>query len=119
MRQILIIYSLLKNFTKMKRRHIIIAKRYFDNKFIVRGPGKNENEISRTDMLFYRSFADIITSVIEKDSGHRYLLDVRDTDNNSKLEANIKLCCKRVAIFVKRKLEEYDNTLKIDIIKLY
>ena len=102
----------------MKRRHVLIAKRYFDNKFIMRGPGKNEDEISRTDMIFYRSFADIITSVIEKDSGHRYLLDIRDSDN-SKLNTNIKLCCKRIAIFVKRKLEEYDNTLKIDIIKLY
>lgn len=119
MRQILIIYSLLKNFTKMRRRHIVIAKDYSDNKFFMRESRKNEEVISRPRMIFYRSFAEIITSAIEKDSRHRYLLDIRGADNNSKLEADIKLYCKRVAIFVKRKLEEYDNTLKIDIIKLY
>lgn len=118
MRQILIIYSLSKNFTKMKRRHVVIAKNYSDNKFFMRESRKNEEVISRPRMIFYRSFADIITSAIEKDSGHRYLLDIRNADN-SKLDTNIKLYCKRVAIFVKRKLEEYDNTLKIDIIKLY
>lgn len=102
----------------MKRRHVLIAKRYSDNKFFMRTSRKNEEEISRERVIFYRSFAEIITSAIEKDSGHRYLLDIRDT-NNSKLDTDIKLCCKRVAIFVKRKLEEYNNTLKIDIIKLY
>lgn len=104
MRQILIIYSLLKNFTKMKRRHVIIAKNYSNNKFFIRDSRKNEEVI--------------ITGVIEKDSGHRYLLDIRGADN-SKLDTDIKLYCKRVAIFVKRKLEEYDDTLKIGIIKLY
>lgn len=102
----------------MKRRHVIIAKHHDDNKFFMRESRKNEETISRVRMIFYRSFADIITSAIEKDSGHRYLLDIRNADN-SKLDTNIKLYCKRVAIFVKRKLEEYDNTLKIDIIKLY
>ena len=102
----------------MKRRHVIIAKRRFENEIFMRVSRKNEEMISRPRMIFYRSFADIITSAIEKDSGHRYLLDIRDADN-SKLDTNIKLCCKRVAIFVKRKLEEYDNTLKIGIIKLY
>ena len=102
----------------MKRRHVIIAKRRFENEIFMRVSRKNEEVISRPRMIFYRSFAEIITSAIEKDSGHRYLLDIRDA-NNSKLDANIELCCKRVAIFVKRKLEEYDNTLKIGIIKLY
>lgn len=102
----------------MKRRHVLIAKRCSDNKFFMRVARKNEEVISRPRTIFYRSFVEIITSAIEKDSGHRYLLDIRDSDN-SKLNTNIKLCCKRIAVFVKRKLEEYDNTLKIDIIKLY
>lgn len=102
----------------MKRRHVIIAKHHFENKIFMRVSRKNEETISRPRMIFYRGFADIITSAIEKDSGHRYLLDIRNADN-SKLDADIKLYCKRVAIFVKRKLEEYDNTLKIGIIKLY
>lgn len=102
----------------MKRRHVLIAKRCSDNKFFMRVARKNEEVISRPRTIFYRSFVEIITSAIEKDSGHRYLLDIRGADN-SKLNTNIKLCCKRTAIFVKRKLEEYDNTLKIDIIKLY
>lgn len=102
----------------MKRRHILIAKRYSDNKFFMRVFHKNEDLIKHSRMVFYRTCGEIITTVIEKDSGHRYLLDIRDT-NDSKLGIDIKLCCKRIAIFVKRKLEEYDDTLKIDIIKLY
>lgn len=102
----------------MRRRHVVIAKNYSDNKFFMKESRKNEEVISRPRMIFYRSFAEIITGVIEKDSGHRYLLDIRGADN-SKLDTNIKLCCKRIATFVKRKLEEYDDTLKIDIIRLY
>ena len=118
MKRTLIIYSTLKNSTNMKRRHVVIAKRYSDNKFFMRVSRKNEEVISRPRMIFYRSFSEIITSAIEKDSGHRYLLDIKNADN-SKLDTNIELCCKRVAIFVKRKLEEYNDALKIDIIKLY
>lgn len=102
----------------MKRRHILIAKRYSDNKFFMKISSNNQDMINRSQMIFLRLWGDIITHVIEKNSGHRYLLDIRDA-NNSKLNANIKLCCKRSAIFVKRNLEEYDGTLKIDIIKLY
>lgn len=102
----------------MKRRHLVIAKRYSDNKFFMRISSNNQDMISLSQMIFYRNLGEVITHVIEKDSGHRYLLDIRDTDN-PKLNTNIKLCCKRSAIFVKRNLEEYDDTLKIDIIKLY
>lgn len=102
----------------MKRRQVLIAKSYSDNEFFMKVSRKNEEVISRPQMIFYRSFAEIIATAIEKNSGHRYLLEIRDS-NNSKLDTGIKLCCKRIAIFVKRKLEEYDNTLKIDIIKLY
>lgn len=103
----------------MKRRHVVIAKGYDDNNFFMRVARKNEEELNRKRMAFYKSFAEIVIPIIEKETGHRYLLDIRGADNNSKAEANIKLCCKRIAIFVKKKLEEYDDTLKINIIKLY
>lgn len=102
----------------MKRRHIVIAKRYSDNKFFMKISSDNQDMISRSQMIFYRNIGEVVTHVIEKDSGHRYLLDIRDAEN-PKLNTNIKLCCKRSAIFIKRDLEKYDNTLKIDIIKLY
>ena len=102
----------------MKRRHIVIAKRYSDDKFFMKISSNNQDMISRSQMIFYKNLGDVITQIIEKESGHRYLLDIRDTDN-PKLNTNIKLCCKRSAIFVKRQLEEYDDTLKINIIKLY
>lgn len=102
----------------MKRRYILIAKRYSDNKFFMKVSSNNQDMVSRSQMIFHRNLGDAIVHVIEKDSGHRYLLDIRD-DENPKLNTNIKLCCKRSAIFVKRNLEEYDDTLKIDIIKLY
>lgn len=102
----------------MKRRHILIAKRYSDNKFFMKISSNNQDMITRSQMIFYRNMGEVITHVIEKESGHRYLLDIRDAEN-PKLNTNIKLCCKRSAIFVKRNLEEHDDTLKIDIIKLY
>ena len=74
--------------------------------------------VSRSEMILHKNIGDVITYVIEKKSGHRYLLDIKNADH-PKLNTNIKLCCKRSAIFVKRNLEEYDDTLKIDIIKLY
>lgn len=102
----------------MRRRHILIAKRYSDDKFFMKISSNNQDMISRSQMIFHRNIGDVIMHVIEKVSGHRYLLDIRDADN-PKLNTNIKLCCKRSAIFVKRNLVEYDDTLKIDIIKLY
>lgn len=102
----------------MKKRHILIAKRYSDNKFFMKISSNNQDMVSRSQMIFYKNIGDVIIHVIEKESGHRYLLDIRDADN-PKLNTNIRLCCKRSAIFVKRNLEEYDDTLKIDIIKLY
>lgn len=102
----------------MKRRHILLAKRYADNKFFMKISRNNQDMISRSQMIFHGNSADVVTNLIEKESGHRYLLDIKSADN-SNLSENIKLCYKRSAIFAKRKLEEYDDTLKINIIKLY
>lgn len=102
----------------MKRRHILIAKRYSDDNFFMKISHNNQDMVSRSQMIFHRNLGDVITHIIEKESGHRYFLDIKD-DDNPKLNPNIKLCCKRSAIFAKRQLEEYDDTLKIDIIKLY
>lgn len=102
----------------MERRHILIAKSYSDNKFFMKISHNNQDMVSRSQMIFHRNLGDVITHVIEKKSGHRYFLDIKDADH-PKLNTNIKLCCKRSAIFVKRQLEEYDDTLKIDIIKFY
>ena len=102
----------------MKRRHILIAKRYSDNKFFMKISNNNQDMINLSEMVAHRNIGDVITHIIEKESGHRHLLDIKDADHPN-LNTNIKLCCKRSSIFVKRKLEEYDNTLKINIIKLY
>lgn len=102
----------------MKRRHILIAKRYSNNKFFMKISDNNQDMVSHSQMIFHKNIGDVITQIIEKESGHRYLLDIRDSEN-PKLNTNIKLCCKRSAIFVKRNLEKYDDTLKINIIKLY
>lgn len=102
----------------MERRYVLIAKSYSDNKFFMKISHNNQDMVSRSQMIFHKNLGDVITHVIEKKSGHRYFLDIKDADH-PKLNTNIKLCCKRSAIFVKRQLEEYDDTLKIDIIKFY
>lgn len=102
----------------MKRRHVLLARRYADDKFFMKISHNNQDMISLSQMIFHGNSAEVVTHIIEKESGHRYLLDIRDA-NNPNLNENIKLCCKRSAIFVKKRLEEYDNTLKINIIKIY
>ena len=102
----------------MKRRHILIAKRYSDNEFFMKISDNNQDMVSRSEMVVHRNIGDVITHVIEKESGHRYFLDIKGADH-PKLNTNIKLCCKRSAKLVAKNLKEYDDTLKIYINQIY
>ena len=102
----------------MKKRFILLAKFYSSDRFFTKVSHNERDMISRSEMISRKNIGDIIAHFIEKESGHRYLLDIKDCEN-SDLGTNIKFCTKKIAKFAKKALEEYDETLKIDIIKLY
>lgn len=102
----------------MKKRYILLAKRYSDNKFFTKISHSEYDMIYRTEMICHRDLGEVITHLIEKESGHRYFLDIKDCNNPNPSE-NINLCTKKSAIFATKALKEYDDTLKINIIKLY
>ena len=102
----------------MNKRFILLAKLYANDKFFIKVSHNERDMVSRSEMIYRKNIGDIIAHLVEKESGHRYLLDIKDCENPD-LGTNIKLCTKKSAIFAKKALEEYDETLKVDIIKLY
>lgn len=110
--------SVTKKQTIMEKRFILLARLYANNKFFTKISHNERDMVSRSEMFAHKNIGDIIDHFIEKNSGHRYLLDIKDCEN-PELGTNIKFCTKKSATFAKKALEEYDDTLKIDIIKLY
>lgn len=102
----------------MNKRFILLAKIYSSGNFFVKVSDNERDMISRSEMIYRKCLGDIIGHFEEKESGHRYRLDIKDCENPD-LKPDIKFCSKKIAKFAKKTLEEYDDTLKIDIIKLY
>lgn len=102
----------------MKTSFILIAKSYsrepyFSKKF------KNEKDCLNFGEGFCRSNkGDIITYLKEKNRGHRWDIDIID-DNDGIIHSCIFTNSKKNAIFAKKKLMEYDESLKIEITKIY
>ena len=102
----------------MNKRFILLAKIYSSGNFFMKVSHNERDMVSRSEMIYRKGVGDIIGHFTEKESGHRYLLDIKDCENPN-LKADIKFCSIKTAKFAKKTLEEYDETLKIDIIKLY
>ena len=96
----------------MKRRHVLIAKRYSNNEFFMKVSNNNQDMVSRSEMIFHKNIGNVITHVIEKESGHRYLLDIRDADH-PKLNSNILSIPVATAVLT---LLDLINTLNISIV---
>lgn len=102
----------------MNKRFILLAKLYSNEKFFIKVSQNEKDMISRSEMICQKDTGDVIAHFTEKRSGHRYLLDIKNCEN-SNLGENIKFHTKKIAKFAKKALEEYNETLKINIIKLY
>lgn len=102
----------------MSKRFILLAKMYSSGNFFMKVSDNKRDMMSRSEMIYRKGMGDIIGHFEEGESGHRYLLDIKDRKNPD-LEPVIKFCSKKIAKFAKKTLEKYDDTLKIDIIKLY
>ena len=102
----------------MNKKFILLAKIYSSGNFFMKVSYNKKDMISRSEMIYHKCLGDIIGHFEEKKSGHRYLLDIKNCENPD-LRPDIKFCSKKIAKFAKKALEEYDDTLKINIIKLY
>ena len=102
----------------MNKRFILLAKLYSNEEFFIKVSQNEKDMVSRSEMIGQRGTGDIIGHFVEQRAGHRYLLDIKDCENPN-LGTNIEFHTKKTAKFAKKALEEYDETLKIDIIKLY
>lgn len=103
----------------MKTRIIIIARSYSQELFYLK-KFKNEKEaINHGERIVHQNKGCVITYLEEKNSGHRWEVDVIE---NVKVGLNISTLIvnsKKNAKLVAKVLKEYDDTLKTNIYKLY
>ena len=102
----------------MKKRFILLAKIHSSGNFFMKVSYNERDMMSRSEMIYRKDMGDIIGHFVENETGHRYLLNIKDCEN-PELRPDIKFCTIKTAKFAKKALIEYDETLKIDIIKLY
>lgn len=82
---------------------------------------KNENEAIQTAQALSNRRAcvhNIISMIKTKKTGHKWDIRVWSIDRPSKMEY-ISFYSKKDAIFAIKKIEEYDDTLKTDLTKIY
>lgn len=89
--------------------------------FIFSQDFKKENDAIQTAQALGNSRIrphDIISILKTKKTGHRWILAVWNIDNIQKMEY-IFFYSKKDARFAIEKIKEYDDTLKIDLTKIY
>lgn len=99
----------------MKTRIIIIARSYSQELFYSK-KFKNEREaINHGERIVHQNKGCVITYLVESNTGHRWEIDVKEGLNISTLVVNSK----KSAILVAKNLKEYDDTLRLNINKIY
>ena len=102
----------------MKTSFILIAKSYSRELYFSKN-FKNERDCLNFGEGFSRgNKGDIITYLEKKGGGHRWDIDIID-DNEGIKHSCIITDSKKNATFAKKKLMEYDDSLKIEITKVY
>lgn len=103
----------------MKTRTIIIAKNYSQELFYLK-KFKNEKEaINHGERIVHQNKGCVITYLEEKNSGHRWEIDVIENVKEGLNISTLVVNSKKNAILVVKALKEYDDTLKININKNY
>lgn len=102
----------------MKTSFILIAKNYSQELYFAKN-FKNERDcINFGEGFCHGGKGDIITYLKKKGGKHRWDIDIID-DNEEIKYSCIIVDSKKNAIFAKKKLMEYDDSLKIEITKIY
>lgn len=102
----------------MKTSFILIAKCYSQETYFCKN-FKNERDCLSFGEGFCRSGkGDMITYLKKKGGRHRWDIDIID-DNEGVKHSCIIVDSKKNAIFAKKRLMQYDDSLKIEITQIY
>ena len=103
----------------METRTIIIARSYSQELFYSK-KFKNEKEaIEHGERITHQYKGCVITYLKEKKTGHRWEIDVIEQIKSGINISTLIVNSKKSAKLVARELKEYDDSLKINICKIY
>lgn len=103
----------------MKTRIIIIARSYSQELFYSK-KFKNEREaINHGERITYQNKGCVITYLVESNTGHRWEVDVIENVKEGLNISTLVVNSKKNAKLVAKALKEHDDTLKINICKIY
>ena len=102
----------------MNKPFILIAKSYSRELYFSKNFKEEANCLNFGEGFSRSDKGDIITYLKRKSGRHRWDIDIID-DNEGIKHSCIIVDSKKNAIFAKKKLMEYDDSLKIEITKVY
>lgn len=103
----------------MKTRIIIVARSYSQELFYLK-KFKNEKEaINHGERIAHQYKGDVITYFEEKNTGHRWEIDVIENVKEGLNISTLIVNSKKNAKLVAKALKEYDDTLRVNINKNY
>lgn len=103
----------------METKTTIIARNYSQELFYLK-KFKNEKEaINHGERIAHQNKGDVITYLKEKRTGHRWEIDVIENVKEGLNISTLVVNSKKSAKLVAKVLKEYDDTLKVNINKIY
>lgn len=102
----------------MNTSFILIAKSYSEELYFSKSFKSETDCLSFGEDFCRKGKGAIITYLKKKNGRHRWDIDIID-DNEGIKHSCIKVNSKKNAIFAKKELMEYDDTLKMEITKIY
>jgi hypothetical protein len=102
----------------METRTILIAKNYNPEHFYSRMFLKESEAINHGERIFHQDKGDVITYIKEKKNNHRWDIEIID-DNRGIIYSTVTVNSKKSAKLAAKALREYDESLKIEITKIY
>lgn len=103
----------------METKTIIIARSYSQELFYSK-KFKNEKEaIEHGERITYQYKGCVITYLKEKKTGHRWEIDVIEQVRSGMNVSTLIVNSKKSAKLAAKALKEYDDTLKVNIYKIY
>lgn len=102
----------------MNTSFILIAKNYSQEVYFSKNFKNEADCLSFGENFCRRDKGDIITYLKKKGGRHRWDIDIID-DNEGVKHSCIIVDSKKNAIFAKKKLMKYDDSLKIEITQIY
>lgn len=115
--------SYLCNVTKkhkiMETINIVIARNYDQELFYLKKFKNKYEAIAHGERITFQYKGCVIAYIKEKKTGHRWEVDIVESNNEGINISTIVVYSKKSAKLAAKKIEEYDNTIKTRISKIY